>query len=191
MSFICRGRFNRREHKERKENCASMSQREIVRTPPTPCCRPDFFLRSLRSLWLMPSGYPTYSTAEIAKIAKRELSRTHRGIARTQPTPCCRTGSSLRSLRSLWLIPCSTGKESPEGSVQASESPRSHPSFGSNGMFGGQWAASAIVLVSRAMPLLPELGWGKDGLCYRHGAPNGDVPPGQHPITQKTPKKQS
>ena len=35
---------------------------------------------------------------------------------------------------------------------------------------------------TRYMPLLTELGWTKDGLCYRHGAPKGAVPPSQHLI---------
>jgi hypothetical protein len=38
------------------------------------------------------------------------------------------------------------------------------------------------------MPLLTELGWSDEGTCYRHGAPNGAVPPGQHPIPPKTAK---
>ena len=38
-------------------------------------------------------------------------------------------------------------------------------------MFGGQRAASAMVRVCRAMPLLPELVPMKGGFDYRHGAP--------------------
>jgi hypothetical protein len=90
-----------------------MSQREIVRTPPTPCCRPDFFLRSLRSLWLMPSGYPTYSTAEIAKIAKR--------IEQDSSGDCQDAANSLLPYRlfsaffAFFVVdPVFTGKECPE-----------------------------------------------------------------------------
>src|ERR1035437_3171773 len=35
------------------------------------------------------------------------------------------------------------------------------------------------------MSLLTELGWSKGVLCYRHGAPNGAEPLGQHSIPPK------
>ena len=45
-------------------------------------------------------------------------------------------------------------------------------------------AAETSLAVRRTlnMPLLTELGGSEDGLCYKHGAPNGALPPGQHPI---------
>jgi hypothetical protein len=53
-------------------------------------------------------------------------------------------------------------------------------------MFRVQCAAKSMDAVFLPMPLLPELGWRQGGLCYRHGAPNGAVPPGQHAIPPET-----
>jgi hypothetical protein len=36
------------------------------------------------------------------------------------------------------------------------------------------------------MPLLTELVSGENGFCYRHGAPNGALPPSPHPIPPGT-----
>ena len=55
----------------------------------------------------------------------------------------------------------------------ATETPGRHPSSVRSGMFGGQRAASAIVPMFQAMLLLPELVSVKDGLNYRHDAPDG------------------
>ena len=43
---------------------------------------------------------------------------------------------------------------------------------------------------ARNMPLLTELGWNEDGLCYRHGAPNGAFPKPSPPIPPKTARNQ-
>ncbi len=55
-------------------------------------------------------------------------------------------------------------------------------------MFGVQCAAKAVDAVFLSMPLLTELGWSEDGLCYRRGATNGALPPGQQPIPPKIAK---
>ena len=55
-------------------------------------------------------------------------------------------------------------------------------------MFGVQCVAKTVYAVFLSMPLLTELGWSEDGLCYRHGAPNGALPPSQQPIPPKTGK---
>ena len=41
------------------------------------------------------------------------------------------------------------------------------------------------------MPLLTELVSGEDGFCYKRGAPNGALPPGQQPIPPETAKNRN
>jgi len=44
-------------------------------------------------------------------------------------------------------------------------------------MFGVQCVARTVFVALTPMSLLTELGWSKGGLCYKHGAPNGALPP--------------
>jgi hypothetical protein len=56
-------------------------------------------------------------------------------------------------------------------------------------MFEVQCVAKTVFVTFLSMPLLTELVSSEDGFCYRHGAPNGALPPSQHRITLKTAKK--
>jgi hypothetical protein len=44
-------------------------------------------------------------------------------------------------------------------------------------MYAVQCVATAVLVVFRSMPLLTELDSSEDGFGYKHGAPNGAVPP--------------
>jgi hypothetical protein len=55
----------------------------------------------------------------------------------------------------------------------AAETPGRHPSSVRSGMFGGQCAASAVVPMFQAVPLLLELVSVQNGFNYRRGAPDG------------------
>jgi hypothetical protein len=57
-------------------------------------------------------------------------------------------------------------------------------------MFVVQGMATTVCAALIAMPLRTELDSSKDGFCYRHGAPIGAVPSGQHPIRLETAKYQ-
>ena len=52
-----------------------------------------------------------------------------------------------------------------------------------------QCLATAVLAAFVSMPLLTELVSSEEGFCYRHGAPNGAVPPSQPSIRPKTAKK--
>jgi hypothetical protein len=52
-----------------------------------------------------------------------------------------------------------------------------------------QCVTRTVFVALMSMPLLTELVLGKDGFCYRHGAPNGAVPTRPHSIQPKTAKK--
>jgi hypothetical protein len=47
---------------------------------------------------------------------------------------------------------------------------------------------TAVLVALIFMPLLTELVSMEDGVCYRHGAPNGAVGTSQRPIEPKTAK---
>ena len=53
-------------------------------------------------------------------------------------------------------------------------------------MFRVKCVATAVFVGFIPMPLLTELVSSEDGFCYRHGAPNGAVPPISHSIRPKT-----
>jgi hypothetical protein len=48
--------------------------------------------------------------------------------------------------------------------------------------------AATVFVAFNAMPLLMELVSRKDGLCYKHGAPNGALTPSKHQISLATAK---
>jgi hypothetical protein len=56
-------------------------------------------------------------------------------------------------------------------------------------MFVVQGVITMVFTAFISMPLLTELVSREDGLCYRHGAPNGALSSNQHPIPPKTAKK--
>ena len=53
-------------------------------------------------------------------------------------------------------------------------------------MCGVQRVATTVLAAFVSMPLLTELAPGKNGFCYKHGAPNGTVPRPATPIPPKT-----
>jgi hypothetical protein len=55
-------------------------------------------------------------------------------------------------------------------------------------MFLDQGTATTMCVALIAMPLLTELASSNHGFCYIHGAPDGAVTPGQHPIPLETAK---
>ena len=56
-------------------------------------------------------------------------------------------------------------------------------------MFRVKCVATTVFEAFISMPLLTELVSSEEGFCYRHGAPNGAVPPSQPSIRPKTAKK--
>ena len=55
-------------------------------------------------------------------------------------------------------------------------------------MFRVECVATTVLIASISMPLLTELVSMENGVCYKHGAPNGAVRTGQRPIKTKTAK---
>jgi hypothetical protein len=58
-------------------------------------------------------------------------------------------------------------------------------------MFRGECVATTAFVAFISMPLLRELVSSEDGFCYRHGAPNGAVPPSQPSVSSENSEEAS
>ena len=111
-------------------------------------------------------------------------ARNCRSANRNNNNPDNRNNELVRCFRWIWAW----GKLRLERQGYRRRAPARHPSSVTSGMFRVKCMATTVFVGFISMPFLTELVSSEDGFCYRHGAPNGAVPPSQHSIRPKTAK---